>query len=106
MWEESSSGVAQYSDGSGSTSHMKVHVSSGLASAGFPICSMCRITVLRRPSTFGFTATEARGLIRDGDMGGRGRKSEGSTADTARKRPERPWTGSKRWFQVVVSHLH
>ena len=33
-------------------------------------------------------------LIRDGDRrgeGGRGRKSEGSTADTARKRPERPW---------------
>ena len=24
--------------------------------------------------------------------GGGGRKSEGSTADTARKRPERPWT--------------
>ena len=36
--------------------------------------------------------------IRDGDMGGgggRGRKSEGSTADTARKRPERPWTASR-----------
>ena len=27
-------------------------------------------------------------------MGG-GRKSEGSTADTARKRPERPWTSAR-----------
>ena len=34
-------------------------------------------------------------LIRDGDMGGRGRESEGSTADTARKRPERPWTATR-----------
>ena len=27
--------------------------------------------------------------------GGGGRKSEGSTADTARKRPERPWTAAR-----------
>ena len=26
---------------------------------------------------------------------GRGRESEGSTADTARKRPERPWTATR-----------
>ena len=44
---------------------------------------------------FCFTSTEARWLIRDGDRGGRGRKSEGSTADTARKRPERPWTAAR-----------
>ena len=37
-------------------------------------------------STPCFTSTEARWLIGDG---GGGRKSEGSTADTARKRPER-----------------
>ena len=42
-----------------------------------------------------FTSTEARRLIRDGDRGGRGRKSEGSTSDTARKRPERPWTAAR-----------
>ena len=29
-----------------------------------------------------FTSTEARWLVNDGDRGGRGRKSEGSTADT------------------------
>ena len=29
-----------------------------------------------------------------GETGGRGRKSEGSTADRARKRPERPWTAA------------
>ena len=34
-------------------------------------------------------------LIRDGDRVGRGRKREGSAADTARKRPERPWTAVK-----------
>ena len=46
-------------------------------------------------STFCFTSTEARWLIRDGNRGGRGRKSEGSTAGTARKRPERPWTAAR-----------
>ena len=44
--------------------------------------------------SFYFTSTEARWLIRDGGRGG-GRKSEGSTADTARKRPERPWTAAR-----------
>ena len=42
-----------------------------------------------------FTSTEARWLIRDGDRVGRGRKSEGSTKETARKRPERPWTATR-----------
>ena len=42
-----------------------------------------------------FTSTEARWLIRDGDRRGRGRKSEGSTAETARKIPERPWTAGR-----------
>ena len=42
-----------------------------------------------------FTSTEARWLIRDGDRGVRGRKSEGWTVDTARKRPERPWTAAR-----------
>ena len=44
---------------------------------------------------FCFTSTEARWLVRGGDRWGRGRKSEGSTADTARKRPERPWTAAR-----------
>ena len=50
--------------------------------------------------------TEARWLIRDGDTGGGGggwgggRKREGSTADTARKRPERPWTAA-RTMEVI-----
>ena len=51
---------------------------------------------------FCFTSTEARWLIRDGDGGwgegvggGERQKSEGSTADTARKRPERPWTAAR-----------
>ena len=37
-------------------------------------------------------------LIRDGDGGGGGgggRESENSTADAARKRPERPWTATR-----------
>ena len=42
-----------------------------------------------------FTSTEARWLIRDGDRVGRGRHSEGSTAETIRKRPERPWTAAR-----------
>ena len=42
-----------------------------------------------------FTSTEARWLIRDGDRVGRGRESEGSTAETARKIPERPWTAAR-----------
>ena len=45
---------------------------------------------------FCFTSTEARWLTRDGDGGGGGggQKSEGSTSDTARKRPERSWTAA------------
>ena len=42
-----------------------------------------------------FTSTEARWPIRDGDRVGRGRESEGSTVETVRKRPERPWTVAK-----------
>ena len=42
-----------------------------------------------------FTSTEARWLIRDGERVGRGRQSEGSTAETTRKRPERPWTAAR-----------
>ena len=45
--------------------------------------------------TFCFTSIKTRLLIRDGDRRGRGRESEGSTADTARKRPERPWTAAR-----------
>ena len=41
-------------------------------------------------------STEARRPVMDGDRVGRGRQSEGSTAETARKRPERPWTASRR----------
>ena len=39
-------------------------------------------------------STEVRWPIRDGDRVGRGRQSEGSTAETARKRLERPWTAA------------
>ena len=42
-----------------------------------------------------FTSTEARWPIRDGGRVGWGRQSEGSTAETARKRPERPWTAAR-----------
>ena len=42
-----------------------------------------------------FTSMEARWPIRDGDRVGSGRQSEGSTAETARKRPERPWTAAR-----------
>ena len=42
-----------------------------------------------------FTSTKVRLLIRDGDRGGRGWESEGSTVDTAQKRPERPWTAAR-----------
>ena len=37
---------------------------------------------------------QKRGCLWGGGGGG-GRKSEGSTADTARKRPERPWTAAR-----------
>ena len=51
---------------------------------------------------------EARWLIRDGNRVGRGRKSEGSTADTARKRPERLWTSAdddELMLNVLRCHL-
>jgi len=42
-----------------------------------------------------FSSKEARWPIRDGDRVGRGRQSEGWTAETARKRPKRPWTAAR-----------
>ena len=42
-----------------------------------------------------FSSTEARWPIRDGDRVVRGQESEGSTAETARKRPDRPWTAAR-----------
>ena len=55
-----------------------------------------------------FTSTEARWPIRDGDRVGRGRQSEGSTAETVRKRPERPWTAARtmevlRWCPFATA---
>ena len=47
------------------------------------------------------TSTEARWPIRDGDRVGRGRQSEGSTAETARKRPERPWTAARTIINMI-----
>ena len=41
--------------------------------------------------------------VKQNGPGGRGRKSEGSTADTARKRPERPWTAA-RTMEVSPRH--
>ena len=42
-----------------------------------------------------FTSMEARQPIWDRDRVGRGRQSEGSTGETAWKRPERPWTATR-----------
>ena len=42
-----------------------------------------------------FTSTEARWPIRDGERVGRGRESEGSTEETVRERPKRPWTAAR-----------
>ena len=50
------------------------------------------VVVYRGCRPFCFTFTEARWLSRDGDGG---RKRDGSTADTSRKRPERPWTAAR-----------
>ena len=50
------------------------------------------------------------GLLGTGTGGGggraRGRESEGSTADTARKRPERPWTAARTMEIKAVSPRH
>ena len=46
---------------------------------------------------FALRPQERGGLLGGGGGGGGGRerKSEGSTANTARKRPERPWTAAR-----------
>ena len=76
-----------------------------------PVClNRCYMpsNLLMGRGPFCFTSTEARWLIRDGDRGGRRRKSEGSTADTARKKPERPWAASRtmevlRWCPLAIA---
>ena len=45
--------------------------------------------------TFCFTSIEAKWLVRGRGGGGVERKSEEPTADTVRKRPERPWTAPR-----------
>ena len=55
-----------------------------------------------------FTSMEARWPIRDRDRVGRGRQSEGSTAETTRKRPERPWTTTRtmevlKWCPLAIA---
>ena len=56
---------------------------SNVALSSFALLSCC------------FTSTEVRWHIRDGDRVGRGRQSDGSTAETVRKRPEKPWTAAR-----------
>ena len=67
--------------------------------------SLCCL-VQKANGTFCFTSTEVRWLIRD--RGKRGQKSEGSTADTAQKRLERPWTAARtmevlRWCPLAIA---
>ena len=49
---------------------------------------------LRPQKQDGLLGTGGGGGVGGGGGGG-GRKSEGSTVDTARKRPERPWTAAR-----------
>ena len=51
------------------------------------------------------TSTEARWPISDGDRVGRGQQNEGSIAETARKRPERPWTAARTMEVPLPSDL-
>ena len=57
-----------------------------------------------RPQTRGDLLGTGTGGGGDEGRGGGGRKSEGSTADTARKRPERPWT-TARTMKVLKSKV-
>ena len=56
-----------------------------------------------------FTSTEARWPVRVG----RGRQSEGLTAETVQKRPERPWTAARTMevlrrcpLAIAQRHVH
>ena len=51
--------------------------------------------VALRPQKRGCLLGTGTGVGGGGGRGGRGRESESSTADTARKRPERPWTAAR-----------
>ena len=51
--------------------------------------------ILPRVVHFALHPQKRDGLLGTGTGGGRGRKNEGSTADTARKRQERPWTAAR-----------
>ena len=57
---------------------------------------MCVVHFALRPQKRdGLLGTGTRGVLGEGGEGGRGRKSQGSIEDTARKRPERPWTAAR-----------
>ena len=53
-----------------------------------PACSQNRVHFALRPQ-------KRDGGLGTGTGGGGGRESEGSKVDTARKRPERPWTAAR-----------
>ena len=65
----------------------------GINSRGSKECKLKRNCLL----SCCLTSTEARWPIRDGDRVGKGTSERviGSTAETARKRPERPWTATR-----------
>ena len=63
----------------------------------------------RRPPWAFFFLAALRPRRRDSLQGrgqsGKGRQSEGSTAETARKRPERPWTAARTMEVLSLIHI-
>ena len=61
----------------------------------FPHTTFCLVDTRRFAFMLLYVHGGEMAAIRDGDRMGRGRESEGSTAETARKGPERPWTAAR-----------
>ena len=62
--------------------------------SSLPVFKLPRLLKVGQRDHFALCPQKRAGLLGTG-TGGRGRKSEGSTADTAPKRPERPWTAAR-----------
>ena len=61
----------------------------------FPHTTFCLVDTRRFAFMLHYVHGGEMAAIRDGDRMGRGRESEGSTTETARKGPERPWTAAR-----------
>ena len=86
--------VPVVTDGDDDGGGLYIQLYSLLGSSRLIVARLLSHVIVLKSDHFALRPQKRGGLLGTG-TGGRGRKSEGSFADTARKRPERPWTAAR-----------